>query len=137
MTHEVGSFLEGGSFRYAQSHQNDPLGCSTAMEVIRLMRSEKLVERSKVVGAKFMEELRRLAKKHDQIKEVRGRGLMIALEFDKNFPPSIDTLNSQLLNRGFVVGMSSPASLLRFLPPFTIGEQDIIQLIENLDQILL
>lgn len=113
-------------FRHAQSHQNDPLGCAVALEVIRIMDEEGLVERSKETGNYFMKKLIRLQSDHPNIiLDVRGRGLMIGLEFD----PKIDfvQITKQLLKNGMLVGHKE--KVLRFMPPLIIGKDEIDRLI--------
>jgi acetylornithine aminotransferase len=137
MTNEIAERLEDNGFRYAQSHQNDPLSCAVAKEVITVMREEGLVERSNRVGAHFLQELELLGKQHDVVKQVRGRGLMIAMEFEVNDGHfSLESVYHELLKRGFIVGYKPTVNLLRFYPPLTIGEKDIAQLLEELGDIL-
>jgi acetylornithine/N-succinyldiaminopimelate aminotransferase len=133
MTHEVATRLLEGDLHYAQSHQNDPLGCAVAKEVISVIREEGLVERSHRVGASFVRDLKELARRHDAVKEVRGRGLMIAVEL-RGLPAL--SVYAELLERGFAVGCKPAANLLRFYPPLTIDEQDIAQLLKHLDLVL-
>ncbi len=136
MTHDIADWLEENAFRYAQSHQNDPLGCAVAKEVIAVIREEGLVARSHQVGERFLRELEHLDKRHDIIKEVRGRGLMIAAEFEDNDGRfSLDSVFRGLLERGFLVGYKPAARLLRFYPPLTIAEEHIAKLLEHLDHI--
>jgi acetylornithine/N-succinyldiaminopimelate aminotransferase len=137
MSHDIADRLENSAFRYAQSHQNDPLGCAIAKEVVTVLREDGLVERSNRVGTYFLHELGHLEKRHDVVREVRGRGLMIAMEFESNDERfSLNSVYHQLLERGFLVGYKPAANLLRFYPALTIREEDIAQLLENLDHIL-
>lgn len=137
MTHDIADTLENSGFRYVQSHQNDPLGCAIAKEVVTVLREEGLVERSNRVGVHFRQELEHLAERHDIVKEARGRGLMIGMELEGNNEHlSVTSVYRGLLERGFLVGYSPVANFLRFYPPLTIGEEDIAQLLENLDHIL-
>jgi acetylornithine/N-succinyldiaminopimelate aminotransferase len=137
LTDAVFERLAEGGFRYAQSHQNDPLGCAVAKEVIAVIREQGLIQRSAEVGTHFLRELQTLETRHDVVREVRGRGLMIAMEFtadDEGF--SLGTVFCDLLESGFLVGHKPAARLLRFFPPLTIEEQDIAKLVESLDRIL-
>jgi acetylornithine aminotransferase len=137
MTREVAERLEDSPFHYAQSHQNDPLACAIAKEVIAVVREEGLVERSDRVGARFLRKLERVGQRHGVVKEVRGRGLMMAMEFgshDGGF--SLDSLYRELMERGFLVGYKPVANLLRFYPALIIGEGDIAPFLENLDRVL-
>jgi acetylornithine aminotransferase len=49
MQQKIAHELEGKAFKYAQSHQNDPLGCAVAAEVISIMEQNNLVERSQTL----------------------------------------------------------------------------------------
>lgn len=129
--------LEGTGFHYAQSHQNDPLGCAIAAEVIRIVREEELVERSAELGRFFRQELKKLADRHGMIREIRGLGLMQAVEFEmdrKDF--ALSDVFDKLLGRGFLVGYKPAGNLLRFLPPLTISHEDIQSMIDALANLL-
>jgi acetylornithine aminotransferase len=129
--------LEDSSFHYAQSHQNDPLGCAIAKEVITVLKEEALVERSARVGADFLQELQQVGERRDVVKDARGRGLMIALEFKHDDRVSWATSTyRRLLEHGFLVGCKPAFNVVRFYPPLTIGEEDIARLLEELERIL-
>jgi acetylornithine aminotransferase len=127
---------ESGEFHYAQSHQNDPLGCAVAKEVITVLRQERLVERSAEVGSAFLNELRHLVSRHDVVREARGRGLMIAVQFAPDERALVKPLYHELVERGFFVGCKPLANLLRFYPPLTVAKEDIGRLSRNLDHVL-
>jgi acetylornithine aminotransferase len=137
LTGEIADRLSRDGFRYAQSHQNDPLGCAAARAVVNALEAESLVERSKHVGFRFLSELRALAQRFARVKEARGRGLMIALEFQSSEAElPVASLFSRLFESGFVVGCKPAANILRFYPPLTIPDQDIAALIDSLRDIL-
>jgi len=136
LTKNVARALTDGGFHYAQSHQNDPLGCAIANRVIETLRQLGLIERSRQVGADFSGQLERLAEKHTALRQVRGRGLMIALEFASEGEISALQAYHQLLKRGFLAGCKPAANLLRFYPPLTIKREDLAQLVRSLDEIL-
>ena len=124
-------------FRYAQSHQNDPLGCAVALEVLRTLQDERLIERCATIGAAFLRGLDRLAEPHAPIVEARGYGLLTAIalaEDDEGF--SRDELVDRLFERGFLVGYKADPSLLRFFPPLTIPEETLDRCLDALDGIL-
>lgn len=129
--------LETGCFRHVQSHQNDPVGCAIAKEVVAVIREQGLVQRSAEVGTHFLRELKHLARRHEAVREVRGRGLMITVELDPKLTPTdVIAVCDGLLERGIIVGVSPSVNLLRFYPPLTIGVKDIAKLVESLDRIL-
>lgn len=127
--------IKGTDFHYAQSHQNDPMACAIAAEVLRTVREEGLVERSREVGSTFLQALEDLKSKHAVILEVRGRGLMLAIEFEPT-RVHLEDVFRELLNRGILVGYKPTGNLFRFLPPLTIPEEAIRRLIDALDDIL-
>jgi len=137
MKSEIGRELENNNFRYVQSHQNDPLGCVIANEVIRIIREDDLVNRSYRLGGKLIGYLNELKNTFSFVKEIRGRGLMIGLEFSKptdNF--DVELIFHKMLKRGFIIGFNSNANLIRFLPPLTIEESEIKSMVENLNIVL-
>ena len=133
---EIVDKLENSGFIYAQSHQNDPLGCIIAKEVITTIHEEDLINRGQAVGEYFLEKLKTLIKKHDILKEVRGRGLLLALEFHIHKHITATLVYQQLLQNGFLVGCYQAGNILRFGPALTINHKDINQLIESMNSIL-
>ena len=85
------------------------LACSAALAVLDVIGQENLVENAAKVGEYLMTEL----KKFPQIKEVRGRGLMIGLEFEE----PIKELRLKLLKEQHVFTGVSGTNVLRLLPP--------------------
>lgn len=125
--------FEQRPFRYAQSHQNDPLGCAIALEVIEHIETNKLIDQSRVTGAYFENRLKQLQHSHPgKIKDIRARGLMLALEFEASINGEL--ISSQLFDEGFVAGFK--INTLRFLPPLTIKHSDIDQLIDKMDELI-
>ncbi len=123
-------------FHYAQSHQNDALGCTVAAEVISIIDKEGLIERSRVVGAQFKNGLEKLAERHESIREVRGRGLMLAMEFDCKDTSVLKRIHRELFENGFITGYNASAKVFRFYPALVIMEEDISRLLDRLDGIL-
>jgi acetylornithine aminotransferase len=136
MKREIAENLEGSGFHYVQSHQNDPLGCSVAKEVITVFREEHWVEKGNAKGECFLEGLKQLEQKHDLVKEARGRGMLLALELHPWQEFSAASGYRALLERGFLVGYYPAANILRFDPALTIEKEDITHLLETLDCIL-
>ncbi|MBI9082319.1 MAG: aspartate aminotransferase family protein [Desulfobacterales bacterium] len=133
MTGGVAQSLTGEGFRYAQSHQNDPLGCAVAKEVIAAIQEEGLVERSRRVGARFLRGLEAVGEGCGLVRDVRGRGLMLAVELA---PGLACEVYRALLDRGFLAGYKPETNLLRFYPPLTLEENDVDRFVENLAQVM-
>ena len=94
------------------------LGCAGALAVLEIFEKEQLVENARKVGEHLLTEL----KKIPGIKEVRGRGLMIGMEFD--YP--VKELRSRLIHEQHVFTGASGTNMIRLLPPLvlTIAQAD-------------
>jgi acetylornithine aminotransferase len=136
MRGDIAESLEDSGFHYAQSHQNDPLGCAVAKEVIATLGDENWIDHGNVVGAFFLEGLKRLVNKYVVLKEARGRGLLLGLEFHPHERISVEWIYQALLEQGFIVGYYPAGNVLRFDPPLTVEKEDITNLLESIESIL-
>ncbi|MBI5951964.1 MAG: aspartate aminotransferase family protein [Chloroflexi bacterium] len=136
MRRKVADLLEKDGFRYIQSHQNDPLGCAVAKEVISTFREGDWVEKGNALGGFFLNELNQLAAKHSIIKNARGRGMLLGLEFHPHEKITATWMYNALLEKGFLVGYYPAGNLLRFDPSLTMEKENVVSLIESLDEIL-
>lgn len=91
------------------------LACAAAIAVLEVMESENLVDNARNVGEYLMTELKKLP----QIKQVRGRGLMIGLEFAN----PVKELRTRLLKEQHVFTGVSGTNTLRLLPPLVISRE--------------
>ncbi len=101
------------------------LACAAGVAAIRITEEEGLLERSRAMGAIFKKGLQQVADQHgDLIAEVRGRGLMIGLEFKMDEVGEL--VVAQMLKRGMCVAytLNNPR-VLRFEPPLIIDEAQI------------
>lgn len=136
MKQEIAEKLEESGFRYAQSHQNDPLGSIIVQEVITVFQEENWLEKGQAMGDYFLEELKQLEAKYEIVKEARGRGLLLALEFHPHEAFSVTTAYRKMLDQGFLVGYYPTGNTLRFSPALTISKDDITALLESIDHLL-
>ncbi|NDW19244.1 aspartate aminotransferase family protein [Dysgonomonas sp. 216] len=91
------------------------LACAAAIAVLDIMKAENLVENAKKVGDFLIEEL----KKIPSIKEVRGRGLMIGMEFEE----PIKDMRRRLLFEEKVFTGSAGTNIFRLLPPLCLTKE--------------
>ena len=129
---KAAEMLDNTYFHYSQSHQNDPLGATVVTEVIETISDENLVERSRRLGEKIMTGLESMKKSGSILKEIRGRGLMIAIEFTRDAA----LVQKELIKRGFIVAKRSGHEVLRIDPALTIKEKDIDDFMFSLDEII-
>ncbi|MBA1336837.1 MAG: hypothetical protein HPY66_3273 [Firmicutes bacterium] len=131
---DIANRLEEKNLRYVQSHQNDPLGCSIANEVINILRDENLIERSESVGLFFMDRLKEIRDSCPIVKGVRGRGLMLAVEL--NIRDATEIVFEKMLQHGYLIGTTPAWNVLRFYPALTIAEDDIVKMCSSLKKVL-
>ena len=104
------------------------LACAAAEAVLEVIEEENLLDNVNKVGNYLMEEL----KKIPQIKEVRGRGLMIGIEFDE----PIKEIRHRLLFEEHVFTGVSGTNVIRLLPPLTLSFEDAEEFIKRFKKIL-
>ncbi|HQM99550.1 MAG TPA: aminotransferase class III-fold pyridoxal phosphate-dependent enzyme, partial [Candidatus Hydrogenedentes bacterium] len=83
-------------------------------------RNTLISDSCNAIGAYFLGMLAGLAEDHASIVQVRGRGLLIGVEFDRPVAPLI----SALLDTGIICGPAGP-NVLRFLPPLVVGKEEV------------
>lgn len=137
LSQPVWKSLNSKPFKYSQSHQNDPLGAAIAKEVIQVIKDENLIEKCSIMGSHFLGQLQRLQKKNNIIKDIRGRGLMIAIEFEnKGNNLLAPTIQRRLLSDGFIVANRPGFNVIRIDPPLTVSKMQIDSFIKNFQLIL-
>ena len=104
------------------------LGCAAACAVLDVIEEEKLVENAAEVGEYLISEL----KKIPQLKEVRGRGLMIGVEIDGSAPE----LRKRLLFEKNIFTGGAGATTVRLLPPLTITRSEADRFLQAFKEIL-
>ena len=104
------------------------LACSAALAVLDVMEQEHLVENAARVGTYLLDELKKLP----QIKDVRGRGLMIGLEFDE----AIKALRLRLLKEQHVFTGVSGTNVIRLLPPLCLSMDEASLFLERFKKVL-
>jgi len=108
----------------------NPLGCAVAMAVIDTIKDEKLLENSKTVGKYLKDKLIQLGSKYDCITDVRGFGLFLAIELDRE---SVEFAN-KMREKGFLIN-STAGNVLRFAPPLIITKNHVDKMIVALDEV--
>lgn len=104
------------------------LACTAALAVLDVMEKENLVANAASTGSYLLNELKKLP----QIKEVRGRGLMIGLEFEN----PIKELRKKLLYEEKVFTGVSGTNVIRLLPPLCLTRAEADLFLEKLNKVL-
>jgi len=127
-TNEVAEAFVPGS--HATTFGGTPLVTSVALRVLQLISAPSFLARVKQAGGYFMTGLEDLRSRHPLIKEVRGRGLMIGMELDV---PGVKFVE-KCLEKGMVINCTHD-TVLRFVPPLVVEDQEIDRLIQVLDEV--
>jgi acetylornithine/N-succinyldiaminopimelate aminotransferase len=130
----IGAMLarEGIEFEVSEhgsTFGGNPLACATALAVIKVIEAEKLVARSKELGEYFMGAVG--IGSNPLVKELRGKGLMIAIELTK---PCADIV-ADALERGILINCTSN-NVIRLVPPLVISKEELDEVISVLREII-
>jgi acetylornithine/N-succinyldiaminopimelate aminotransferase len=104
------------------------LATAAANYVLGRLEESSFIENVKQISNYFNKRLELLRTKHPQILEIKGRGLMIGLKFEKPVRTLIDLCRT----KGLLVANAGP-NILRIVPPLTISEKEVDEAIKILD----
>lgn len=129
----IGGVLIGPMFRaeygmLGTTFGGNHLGCAAAIAVLDILKQEKLIENAAAIGEYLSDEL----KGFPAIREVRGCGLMIGLEFDR----PVKELRQRLLFEQRVFTGVSGTHVIRLLPPLILTRQEAALFLERLEKAL-
>ena len=104
------------------------LACTAAIAVLDIIIAEHLIENAAKIGTYLITELKKIA----QIKEVRGQGLMIGIEFEEN----TKELRDKLLYKKYIFTGASGSNIIRLLPPLCLAKSDADLFLTKFKQLL-
>lgn len=105
------------------------LACVAAISVLDILEEENLIANVNEVSTYFMEEIKQIP----EVKKVKGKGLMLGVEFDFE----VGELRKKLITEKHIfTGGSNNKKLLRILPPLTITKAQISEFIQALKEVL-
>ena len=110
----------------------NPLGAAVARASLRVIREERLVERSEMLGTYFMEQLAEIPSPH--VKEVRGKGLLIGVEL-KPEAQGARRFCEALQKRG-ILAKETHQHVIRFAPPLVIEKETIDWALPHIREVL-
>jgi 4-aminobutyrate aminotransferase/(S)-3-amino-2-methylpropionate transaminase len=120
-----------GEALHTQTFLGHPASCAAALASLRVSEEERLSERAAWLGGEALERLAKSLAGSPQVKEVRGRGLMIGIECIA--APTALQVTALLLERGYVLLPSGEGGrVLSLTPPLTIGQDALFAAIDEL-----
>jgi acetylornithine/N-succinyldiaminopimelate aminotransferase len=125
----IGSHITAKKGMLGTTFGGNHLACAAGIAVLEVLAKEKLMQNAQILGEYFYSK----AKEFSEIKNIKGRGLMIGLEF--NF--EIAELRKELLfNHHIFTGAASNKKMLRILPPLCIQKKHLDRFFNALEQVL-
>src|SRR5277367_1092362 len=110
-----------------------PLACAVSIAVIDAIEQENLLANINQTGAYFKRQLHDVAARHESVVDVRGMGLMLAM--DLNSAELAKRVVAKMLERHILINRTSE-TVLRFLPPYITGREHVDTAISALNDIL-
>ena len=119
----------------------NPTSCAAGRAVLRVIEEDKVRENARDVGAALLERLHAVKDKHPAIGDVRGRGLMLAIEMVKDRktkepdPQTTAAVFEATRESGIILSKSGAhQSCLRMVPPMCLSMADVDQVHDGLDR---
>jgi ornithine--oxo-acid transaminase len=111
----------------------NPLACAVAMKSIDIHLRENLAQRAKEMGAYFLRRLKEISEKRTKIpvKDVRGKGLLIAIEFTEDARFIVEDLK----NNG-ILAKDTHNTTIRFAPPLVITREEIDWALDIIEKVI-
>jgi len=134
----MGALVAGGKLAdvftpssHASTFGGNPVAAAAANAVIDVIEGEGLLARAAELGGLLREALQAEVDKYDQLLEVRGKGLMLGLVVDGDAKPIVQALQDQGL-----LALTAGESVVRFLPPLVLKEDDLEEAVDMISDAL-
>ena len=130
VANERGDILEPGD--HGTTFGGQPFTCAVANATVRHILAERIPEQAAAKGEALMNDLRALQDRHPTISEVRGQGLLVAIEFSAELGPA---LVAACRERGLLCNVVKP-NTLRLVPPLTVSDDELAEAVGIIDAAL-
>jgi acetylornithine/succinyldiaminopimelate/putrescine aminotransferase len=128
---------------HATTFGGNPLGCAVALKVLEVIERDQLAENAREIGRFIIDELQRLIRKFPGVlKEVRGFGLMIGLEFRaeaRGFAGNDKAPALQIVERlhaASVLTIPAGAAVIRLLPALNLSRSEAMEGLRAIEQVV-
>ena len=108
-----------------------PLACAVALEFLKIIEDEKLLENARLRSEELREGLTKLGTKFDFIREIRAEGLMFGIELSVEGAPFV----TEAMQRGLLINCTHDFTL-RLLPPFIITRAQVREFLKRFELVL-
>lgn len=98
------------------------------------MKKENVLKKCTLTGSYLMKKLVELKNKYAAIKEIRGRGLIMAVEFSEKIDhDAVVSIYEQLLKKGFIIAKRPKLKVFRIDPPLIIEKRMIDDFVQTME----
>lgn len=115
---------------HASTFGGTPVITAAALEVLRIIEAENILEHCQKVGDYFKSRLEWLKDRHPVVEEVRGVGLMLGMKLSQKGAPVVEAC----MDKGLLINCTQE-NVLRFVPPLVITAEEVDRLVACLDDI--
>ena len=139
-TDAIAREAEARDFLFYTTHVNDPLPAAVGLKVLEIVIRDGLAAKARTSGARLAAGLRGLQQRHACVGDVRGRGLLMGLEFTNAGGKDAASISDDVTDTALELGLSAnivragaSGGVMRIAPPLTVTDAEIDLGIELLD----
>jgi acetylornithine/N-succinyldiaminopimelate aminotransferase len=134
----IGAFMVKSSLtellspgEHGSTFGGNPLSCAAALAVLETIEKEKIIENAFLSGSQLIRKLSELGRQYEVVRDVRGLGLLAALELEV----PAGTVYEQCRSKGLLLNVAQE-NVVRLAPPLTVTEKDVDYAVQRLDEVL-
>ena len=126
---EAAGLFEPGN--HGSTFGGNPLACAAALAVIDTIEQESLCSRARILGDRILNGFNESLTGNNQVKEIRGKGLMLAIELNNDAP----NLVNDALEAGILINVAQ-GNVIRLLPPLTLTDEEADSIVESVSNLI-
>lgn len=115
---KAATVLQAGS--HGTTFGGNPFACSVALNVIHILEREQLLKNAVDMGKYILESLHLHLDEQSKVVDIRGQGLMLAIELDEAYP----NLAQRFLDQGLIINITGGGKVIRLLPAANLNTED-------------
>ncbi len=111
--------------QHGSTFGGNPLACAVAMEALQVIKDENLAENASAHGAWLRQKLQELQQQHPIIAQVRGKGLLNAIEINRQAPPDTAWNLCLIMAKNGLLAKPTHGFIIRLAPPLCITHEQL------------
>ena len=129
---KIAAEADARGFLFYTTHVNDPLPAAVGLKVLEIVQRDRLADRALAMGGRLEAGLRALQSRYACIGDIRGRGLLLGLEFVAADGRAAQQISDEVTDAAVLLGLSAnivrignSGGVMRIAPPLTVTEEEI------------